>query len=275
MIKRVLVGIGDQRYTVSATKHAIDVACHSNAKLTAMSVLDSTKIQSKRAAPISLGAAGSARRNEILHETEEVVRESSDVFVQVCESLNFECDVVNCSGDPLQEFIDHSRYYDFFVFGLHGLFDHGVLDDPPDILVKLISSGVYPILAVPDFYKPIERVVIAYSGSMESSRTLRSFVQHKHLWPLTDIRIVKFGKDSSQGYADLIQARNYLSDHGCECSIHFVEDSSFDVSEFAAKWNADLIVMGNSAKNLLRRRIFGETALKTIRQARIPLFLAQ
>jgi len=34
-------------------------------------------------------------------------------------------------------------------------------------------------------------------------------------------------------------------------------------------------VIGNSAKNLLLRRIFGETALHAIRNAKGPLFLAQ
>jgi len=35
------------------------------------------------------------------------------------------------------------------------------------------------------------------------------------------------------------------------------------------------MVVGNSAKNLLRRRIFGETALHAIQNANRPLFLAQ
>jgi nucleotide-binding universal stress UspA family protein len=40
-------------------------------------------------------------------------------------------------------------------------------------------------------------------------------------------------------------------------------------------WQADLTVIGNSAQNLILRRIFGETALSVIRNAEQPLFLAQ
>ena len=47
------------------------------------------------------------------------------------------------------------------------------------------------------------------------------------------------------------------------------------VLDYADTWDADLIVMGNSAKNLLRRKVFGETALHTISNAEVPLFLAQ
>ena len=37
----------------------------------------------------------------------------------------------------------------------------------------------------------------------------------------------------------------------------------------------DLIVAGNSSKNLLLRKLFGETALKLLRESPLPLYLAQ
>lgn len=48
----------------------------------------------------------------------------------------------------------------------------------------------------------------------------------------------------------------------------------FSVMTSEARYH-DLMVMGNSAKNLLLRRLFGETALDVIRNANLPLFLAQ
>jgi nucleotide-binding universal stress UspA family protein len=44
---------------------------------------------------------------------------------------------------------------------------------------------------------------------------------------------------------------------------------------YAQHWQADLIVAGNSAKNLLLRRLFGETALTLLRESPLPLYLAQ
>jgi nucleotide-binding universal stress UspA family protein len=48
-----------------------------------------------------------------------------------------------------------------------------------------------------------------------------------------------------------------------------------DLLRYAEEWNADLIVAGNSAKNLLLRRVFGETALRLLRESNRPLYLAQ
>jgi hypothetical protein len=67
------------------------------------------------------------------------------------------------------------------VFGLRGLFEHGVVPEPRDALERLVSDGVRPILAV----------------------------------------------------------------------------------------------AGNSAKNLILRRMFGETALQLLRESPLPLYLAQ
>ena len=43
----------------------------------------------------------------------------------------------------------------------------------------------------------------------------------------------------------------------------------------ATLWQADMIVLGNSARNLLMKRLLGETALHIIRNADRPLFLCQ
>ena len=51
--------------------------------------------------------------------------------------------------------------------------------------------------------------------------------------------------------------------------------SNFVLVPYALAWNADLIVAGNSAKNLLMRKLFGETAIKLLRESTLPLYLAQ
>lgn len=43
----------------------------------------------------------------------------------------------------------------------------------------------------------------------------------------------------------------------------------------ATLWQADMIVMGNSARSVLLRKVLGDTLVATLRDAQIPLFLAQ
>jgi len=69
------------------------------------------------------------------------------------------------------------------IFGLRSIFEYDIsFEEPKDTLARLISAGVRPIVAVSDKFRPIQKVLIAYSGSMESAKTMKRFVQLR-LWP--------------------------------------------------------------------------------------------
>ena len=275
MIRRILVGIADKTYSTAATRHAIEFAKICDAKLTSVSILDADTLFN--VGPVALGGGSAAKelREERLEHAREIIEEAQNAFIELCDEAGVTYDVVRETGDPLTEFIDASRYHDMVVVGLHRLFEHGVVDDAPDNLIKLVSSGVRPMFAVSSTFHHVNRILVAYSGSIESARTLRGFAQHRFLWPDTKVRIVTFGSDESKHPSRLQDAQDYLRSHGIDADVEFVNKSSKALLSYAEDWNADLIVMGNSAKNLLRRRIFGEVALKTIREAKIPLFLSQ
>jgi len=48
-----------------------------------------------------------------------------------------------------------------------------------------------------------------------------------------------------------------------------------EILKVAKKYQADMIVMGNSAHSVLLRKVLGDTLLATLRDTEIPLFLAQ
>ncbi len=61
------------------------------------------------------------------------------------------------------------------VFGLRSLFESDLVADPHDTLVRLVQSGVRPLLAVSKQVAPIKTVLIACSGSMESAKAMKNF----------------------------------------------------------------------------------------------------
>ena len=278
MIKRILVGIADATYTAASTRHAIELAKRCGASLTGVSILDIDGIR-KEAASVPLGGGGytadlRAAAFEVAHHS---IDEAVDKFVRLCDDAEVNYDFQRVSGDPFLEFIERSKYHDLMVCGLHRLFEHGVLPEPKNELAKLVSAGVRPILATASQYREANRVLIAYSNSVESAKTMRRFTQLSHLLaPNAEIQVVSFGKKDGDASAALFDARNYLQAHGIEPEINLVEGGpKTGVLDHAETWDADMIVMGNSAKNLLRKQMFGETALFTISNANIPLFLAQ
>ena len=141
--------------------------------------------------------------------------------------------------------------------------------------MRLVSQGVRPILAVSPAYREIRKVLIAYSGSMESAKAMRRYVQLR-AWPNVNLRIVSFEENNKKALKRLEAARGYCRAHGYETEIDAVAGSAKDgLIEYAQQNEFDLIVMGNSIRSLLFRQLLGDTALNTIQRADRPLFLSQ
>lgn len=278
MIKRILVGIGDAQFTASATAHAVELAKRSGASLTGVSILDIAGIR-KETAYVPLGGGGfaadmSAAAFEDAHRS---IDEATDKFVRLCEEADVAYEFSKVSGEPFGEFIERSKYHDLMVCGLRGLFEHGAIPEPKNELARLVASGVRPLLATASTYRAAHRVLIAYSNSVESAKTMRRFAQLSHLLaPRAEVQVVGVAKARDEMLEPLSLAGEYLKAHGLEPEIKCVEgDPRMGVLQAAEEWRADLIVLGNSAKSLLRKQVFGETALHTISHADVPLFLSQ
>jgi len=277
MIKRILVGLGTSRTATSVTDHAIDIARSRAAELVGLAVTDPLRLDWTGPRPMGVGvdiAAADLRRQR--HEKAAAdIAAAGELFATRCRAAGVTHRVSAETGDPFEIAADLVRYHDMCVFGLRGLFEHDVVPEPRDALERLVSDGVRPILAVTEDYRPIRRVLVAYSGSLESAKTFKHFV-HSGLYAEAPVRIVHFGDDAATAARRLEKAAGYFAAHGRSVETdHAAGDAAKELIPYAQAWQADLIVAGNSAKNLLLRRIFGETALQLLRESPLPLYLAQ
>lgn len=275
MLKRILVGLGGESYTQATIQRAIELAQLHGAYLTGITVLDLARLT--EVGPLPLGAADFGRQlgeHRIL-QAREHGDEAVDEFNSACSAAGVAHGVLREEGDPIDAAISAARYHDLMVFGLRGLFEHDIVPDPHDALVRLIVGGVRPILGVCPGHAPVRRVLIAYSGSMESAKTMKRFVELR-LWPDPVLRIVTFDRRPDEARRLLADAAEYCRAHGYVPETEQLPGSPLTgLLPYARDWNADLIVIGNSAKNLMLRRVFGETALHAIEQSDRPLFLSQ
>lgn len=275
MIKRILVGLGSLDYARSATAKAIELAQSHKAQLTGVTLFDIDRLDQTGAVPIGAGQLAKELRESRLDDVKSIIESAEVCFAAECNKAGIGYQLQRETGDPLGALVSLTRYHDLIVCGLQSLFEHGVIEDPPDELAMLVKEGVRPLLAVTDTDRPIQRVLIAYSGSMESAKTMRRFI-HLRMWPAAELRIVTFNQQPKLGEALLADAAAYCRAHGFQPETECVSSPPLsNLLPYASKWEADLIVLGNSAKNILLRRILGETALHVMRNAELPLFLAQ
>jgi nucleotide-binding universal stress UspA family protein len=179
------------------------------------------------------------------------------------------------TGDPFDLMIAHARYHDLTIFGLRSMFEYRLANAPEKDLLKLLSKGVRPIIAVSDKFRKINKVLIAYSGSMESANAMRHFVR-LNLWPDAHLDIVHIGNDQKTDSSLIDDAAAYCTDHGYTAAGHWRSGKAAEQLLAAARQiDADMIVMGRNMRSMLVNRILGDTVLDTLAHSNRPLFLSQ
>jgi len=275
MIKCILVGIGGTPFTDVAVQRAIELAKRHGAFITGVTVVDTKRLQQVGPVPPGAGAYAKRLAEKRIEITEERIEQAVAKFERECRLADVVFRTEREAGNPFELMISHARYNDLTIFGLRSLFDYGLTPDPLDALIRLVSHGVRPILAVSREYREIRKVLVAYNGSMASAKTMRRYVQSRP-WPDVSLRIVYFGKKNQQAQQLLGAASAYCSAHGFETETDIAAGSAKDgLIPYAQQNDFDLVVLGNSIRSLVLRRLLGDTAVNAIQQADRPLFLAQ
>ncbi len=275
MIKRILVGLSGTEYTPSAIHRGVELALAHDAELGGVSVIDYGRLTSVGPVPLGGGHYATELRHERVKQARARMEQAIAQFTEECAAAGVKHQVHREEGEPFSQMIALARYHDLMVFGLRSLFEFDIVDDPHDALVRLVTAGVRPILAVDRGYRPVKKVLIAYSGSMESAKAMKRFVQLR-LWPDVQLRVVTFEDGRPDARRLITDAADYCRAHRYSAETDCLAGAPQEqLLPYATEWGADLLVVGNSAKNLLLRRVIGETALHVIRHADQPLFLAQ
>ena len=275
MIKRILVGLAGTTYTPVAIQRAVTLAQAQDAEVTGVTVLDRGRVRCE-----GIGVVKAPNREAIRGERMKVaqsqIEQSVISFEAACAAANIKHRVVTESGESFTRLVDLARYHDLMVFGLRSIFEYDFLaGDPESLLIRLVGAGVRPLIAVSEEHRSISRVLIAYSGSMESAKAMKRFVQMR-LWPGAELKIVTFHSSDDRANELLSAAEAYCRAHGFSvCHQSNPGDPKMLLLAAATLWQADMIVMGNSARSVLLRKVLGDTLLETLRDTQISLFLAQ
>jgi nucleotide-binding universal stress UspA family protein len=277
MIKRILIGLGGTPYTGVAIQRAIGLAKRFEAEITGVTVVDIKSLSNIGLVPKGALHAAKETATHRVRVIKEKIEEAISEFESVCAADDIKHHIKQEERkNPFDLMISLARYHDLMIFGLRSIFEYDIsFEEPKDTLARLISAGVRPIIAVSSEFRTIQKVLIAYSGSMESAKTMKRFVQLR-LWPDVKLKIVTFQSSEEKARQLLSDASEYCRAHGFHVDTESNPGSPKDfLLPIATYWQADMIVLGNSARNLLVKRVLGETALHVIRNADRPLFLCQ
>lgn len=200
-------------------------------------------------------------------------------LTQACLAANLNFDVRTLSGDPFELLPQESRFHDLVVAHFAERDDAiAAADDEPRMserdLVDLALRGVQPLLVVRRRAQPLQRVLLIYDGTPESSRAIRSYVS-QGLTPDAEHRLLAIGESERTARDALHQMTEYFQRRGTPLETGWICGRPRKVLvPYAEKWNADFLVMGVTRANPLLRRLLGETAQDALRRLSSALYLA-
>ncbi len=274
-VKRILVGLGGTEFTPVAIQRAIELAQRHEAEITGVTIMDEARLRDVGPVPVGGSHAARALQDHRFDVTRQRLREAIGTFEDQCTIQRVRFHVLQEKGESFSLMTDLSRYHDVMIFGLRSIFDCGLGVEPEDALTRLVRSGVRPLIAVSRQYREIRRVLLAYSGSPESAKTIRRFVQSR-LWPDVQYRLITCARSAEEAEPLLADMAAYCRAHGSEVELeHSTDSPKTRLLEAASEWDADMIVLGNGVRRLWLNRILGSTATHVVRNAEIPLYLAQ
>jgi nucleotide-binding universal stress UspA family protein len=273
MIKRILVGLSGDTFTPSAVKHAIDLARRHKAEITGIAVTDLARLASVGPVPLGGGAAAVELSEHRIEEAERRVAEVIKRFENDCLNEKITACVDREADDPIDALTRQWRYHDLVVVGLRGLFEYGLVRNPDDMLLRIIRAGIRPIVAVGKEYGAVKKALIAYNGSLEAAKAMKSFVQMSP-WQAPALHIVCFEKSREDPQRLLADAANYCSAHGYNVETEFIDDDPRErLIDHAQKIGVDIIVMGSTGRSRVAEYVLGDTVLTAIKESPIPLYL--
>ncbi|HEX6144808.1 MAG TPA: universal stress protein, partial [Geminicoccaceae bacterium] len=269
MIKRILVGVSGAPDTEAKVAWTLDLATRHGASVTVLSVVDRERLLN--VGPVPLGAGYYAERlgHDRVHRGLAAAEQAVEQVRAACSGAGVPVEVLRQEGDPFDHLLRAWRYADLCVLGAKGWFDHDLIPEPEHALLRLIARGMRPLLAVPGTTRPVNKVLIAYNGSLESAKAMKQFLQAP-LWQGQETHLACIGAPKSGEDAQLLlfDATDYARSHGVEPHVANPppgESAWQTLLDHAGEIGADAIVLGSSYRRMLISQRFGRNAINLLR----------
>lgn len=280
MIRRILVGVAGTPAYQTKIDYAVDLAERHGAEVGIVSIVDERRLAFVGPVPLGAGKYAQDLREHRVEQSRQLDADATAKIEDACTKAGVPVRRIREDGSALDTLMAAWRYHDLCILGARGWFQYDVFPQPHEYLLKLIASGVRPLLAISHQFQPVRRALIAYNGSLQSAKAMKRFVQIG-LWPDATLQIACVGEPKSQENPALMleQAAAYCRLYGHDPEIVHVEtaEARGGVPDAllgqAAKARADLIVVGSSYRKVLLSQRLGKTALNLVKTSDVPIFL--
>jgi len=275
VLRSILVALDATPASSAAQTLAIDLAKRLECQITGIAILDRGYIT----APTAVGIGGMAfkqHRDQVkLQEAKAFLGRLKRGFQDSCEAIGAACQVIEAEGVPHRLIEQESGRHDLLVIGKDTDFH---FDDNPSIaemVQRLLHDNARPLIVCPETASSQGSVLVAYDGSLRSSRVVHMLALLGHVRG-RPVHVLSVAPDQAEAAERARYASELLIKHELEVTPHGVS-SRADPAEIicaeAEALGATLIAMGASGHRPIHDLFLGSTTQRLLDLCPCPLFV--
>jgi nucleotide-binding universal stress UspA family protein len=285
-MKTILLCTDGSSFAENVYKYGAWFATQIKAQVNVLSVTDirSQKVSSTGNLSGSIGLGASEQLlNELVnleHEKAKLNNQRAKLILQnAAETLKAEgieeFNLIHKTGFLVDCFQELEESSDLIVLGKRGEaadFASGHLGANLD---RIVRSSHKPCLVTPRDFKLIERILVAYDGSLTAKKILQFLVENPFFKGL-DIHLLKVTKNDSyqRANARLDEGKERLQEAGFEPVCSLIEgEPEKAISNYITQHDISLLLMGAYGHSRIRHLVIGSTTAQLLRSSNIPVLL--
>lgn len=275
MLKRILLPLDNSAPGVTAQKMAIELAKSKKAAVTGLGILDLPWITAAQPEPLGGSSFKMARDDAVIKQSQDHAAFLMSEFKADCAKNGVKHQAIKAEGFPAVEIEKLAHEHDMIIIGKTTDF-HADLDEDSDLTVKhLARDNARPIMIVPETLPDSNKVLVAFDGSLQASRSIHMFLL-LGLADGKDIHIVSLNKDIDIAKVNATRAHNLFSAYGMDSQTEGLEQRgnlADQLIDYAHGLTASMMVMGGFSHTAIREAFFGSATKTILKKCTFPLFL--
>lgn len=198
-----------------------------------------------------------------------------DRFEVLCQQAGVNGGLAIVQGEIAHQVLQQVIFNDLVIFHMAHPPGAQVIDRLSSGLSTVIRSCPRPILSISAAVSPLDRILLAFDGSLKAREALflSAFFAGKWNAKLTVVTAVGRGNTSVRTQE---QARKYLAKSGIQADyIQKTETASEGILSAARETESNLIVMGGYGYGPMLEVVLGSSVDEILREAEIPVLICQ
>ena len=213
----------------------------------------------------SVVAAPVQETQNLMEELRLRARERTEEFGKACAAAGLPCSTDVKTGIPGELIAREAIAHDIVVMARWSPARTASPQRMDDLVSAAIHGSVRPVLVAGREFREIRQILVAYDGSVHSSRALMVAAELASR-PGIQCSLVNIASSEESGNETLAPAQAFLSNHGVNPKKHVIVGSKASdlIGELASSTHADLLVMGAYGHSPIREMLVGSTTEKVL-----------